>query len=200
MAGQDDKTLAVARPYAAALLDLAGEAGVADQVRDELAEIERLLAEDAAFREFLTDPAIDTQERTTSLERMFRGRAHDLVVDTLQVMNRKGRIALVPAMAAGYRAAHDRLAGRVEVRVTSAVELSAEQRRQLTAAIAAGTGLTPSLVEQVDPALLGGLVVVLGDRKADASVATRLRNLSEALRARASRQLRSGSHVEGMVA
>ena len=84
--------------------------------------------------------------------------------------------------------------------MTSAVPLTDEQRRRLAAAIEGGTGLSPTLVERVDPAILGGLVVRLGDRKADASVATRLNNLSEALRARASRQLRSGSHVEGMVA
>jgi F-type H+-transporting ATPase subunit delta len=159
-----------------------------------------MLAESAPFRDFLTNPAIDGDERSTSIERMFRGRTHDLVVDTLQVMNRKGRIALVPAMAVAYRAAHDELAGRVEVRVTSAVPLSDDQRRRLASAIESGSGLTATLVESVDPGVVGGLVVVVGDRKADASVATKLRNLSEALRSRASRQLRSGSHVEGMVA
>lgn len=200
MAGHDDKTLAIARPYAEALLGLARAAGAEDRVREELDEIARLAAERPAFRDYLDNPAIDAGERREALERIFRGRASDLVVDTLQVMNRKGRIALLPAVAAAYRAAHDEAAGRVEVRVTSAVPLTDAQRRRLVDAIEGGTGLVPKLVERVDPAILGGLVVRLGDRKADASVATRLRNLSEALRARASRQLRSGSHVEGMVA
>lgn len=199
MAGHDDKTLAIARPYAEALLGLARAAGADDRVREELDEIARLAA-GPAFRDYLGNPAVDAGERRESLERIFRGKASDLVVDTLQVMNRKGRIALVPAVAAAYRAAHDEAAGRVEVAVTSAVPLTDPQRRRLVAAIEGGTGLAPKLVERVDPAILGGLVVRLGDQKADASVATRLRNLSEALRARASRQLRSGSHVEGMVA
>lgn len=200
MEGYDDKTMAVARPYAEALLGLAEQAGAAAEVREELTAIERLVAERPGFRDFLTTPSIDVDERRDSLERTFRGRASDLVVDTLQVMNRKGRIALVPAVAAAYRDAHDRLERRVEVRVTSAVPLEDEQRRRLAAAIESGTGLEPTLVERVDPSLIGGLVVTVGDTKIDASVASRLRKLSEALRARASRQLGSGSHVEGKVA
>lgn len=200
MEGYDDKTMAVARPYAEALLGLAGKAGAAAEVREELTAIERLVAEQPGFRDLLTNPAIDADERRGSLERLFRGRASDLVVDALQVMNRKGRIALVPAVAAAYRAAHDRLERRVEVRVASAVPLDDGQRKSLAAAIEGGTGLAPTLVERVDPSLVGGLVVSLGDTKIDASVASRLRKLSEALRARASRQLGSGSHVEGKVA
>lgn len=200
MASHDDKTLAAARPYAEALVGLAEEAGTAAEVREELTAIERLAADSADFRDFLVNPAIDTDERTQSLERMFRGRASDVVVDALQVMNRKGRIALAPAVAAVYRQLHDRFEKRVEVRVTSAVPLGDEQRRHLAEAIERSTGLTPTLDERVDPAIVGGLVVALGDVKVDASIATRLKNLSEALRERASRQLRSGSHVEGMVA
>jgi F-type H+-transporting ATPase subunit delta len=200
MASHDDTNLAAARPYAEALVGLAEEAGVAAEAREELEAIERMAAESAAFRDYLVDPAVDAEERRASLERMFRGRLSDLVVDTLQVMNRKGRIALAPAVAAAYRQLHDRIERRVEVRVTSAVPLSEEQRRHLAAAIERSTGLEPTLDERVDAAILGGLVVALGDVKVDASIASRLKNLSEALRQRASRQLRSGSHVEGMVA
>lgn len=199
-ARHDNETLAVARPYAEALLGLAAEAGTAGEVRIELEAIERLAAQNPGFRDYLVNPAVDAAARKRGIERMFRGKASDLVVDTLQVMNRKGRAALAPAVAAAYRALHDQRERRVEVRVTSAVPLDDEQRRRLAAAIERGTGLTPSLVERVDPALVGGLIVALGDTKVDASIATRLKNLSEALRERASRQLRSGSHVEGMVA
>lgn len=199
-ARHDNQTLAVARPYAEALLAIAEEAGSADQVREELEAIERLAAGNPDFAEYLVNPAVDAEARKNGLERMFRGKASDLVVDTLQVMNRKGRAALAPAVAAAYRALHDRREHRVEVRVTSAVPLDDAQRRRLAAAIERGTGLTPSLVERVDASLVGGLVVALGDTKVDASLARRLENLSEALRERASRQLRSGSHVEGMVA
>jgi F-type H+-transporting ATPase subunit delta len=196
----DDKTAAVARVYAAALLALAEEDGRADEVRDELTALEELVERSPAFHDFLVSPAIGADERSASLEKALRGRASDLVADAVQVMNRKGRSGLLPAVAATYREAHDVLRQRVEVRVTSALPLTAAQRERLAAAVEAATGRQPSLEERVDPAILGGLVVQLGDRKADASLATRLKNLSAALLARASRQLRSGSHVEGMVA
>jgi F-type H+-transporting ATPase subunit delta len=196
----DDKTAAVARVYAAALLALAEEDGRADEVRDELTALEELVERSPAFHDFLVSPAIGADERSASLEKALRGRASDLVADAVLVMNRKGRALLLPALIATYAEAHDRLRRKVEVRVTSALPLSDDQRRRLAAAVEAATGLEPILVERVDPGIVGGLVVQVGDRKADASVVTRVKNLSAALLARASRQLRSGSHVEGMVA
>ena len=196
----DDRTVAVSRVYAEALLTLAEEAGTADEVRRELAGLEELFAGRPAIREFLLNPAVDADQRAASLERALRGRLSDLLVDTLLVMNRKGRALLLPALIATYAEAHDRLRRKVEVRVTSALPLSDDQRRRLAAAVEAATGLEPILVERVDPGIVGGLVVQVGDRKADASVATRVKNLSAALLARATRQLRSDSHVEGMVA
>lgn len=195
--GFDDKEVALARVYADALLRLADEAGAADEVREEMDALGSLYAADPAFRDFLANPGIDADERRSSLEAMFRGRLSDLGVDFLQVLNRKQRSALLPAVVAGYRRAHDRLRRRVEVRVSSARPLSDDQRRRLAAAIRRRTGMEAGFDETVEPQLLGGMVVQIGDAKTDGSAATRLHNLSEALLARASREIHSGTHVEG---
>lgn len=193
----DDKALALARVYADALLRLADEAGRADEVREELDALASLHAADPAFRDFLANPGIDADERRASLETMFRGRLSDLGVDFLQVLNRKQRSALLPAVIAAYHGAHDRLRRRVEVRVRSARPLSDDQRRRLAAAIRRRTGMEAGFDETVDPGLLGGMVVQIGDAKTDGSASARLHNLSEALLARASREIHSGTHVEG---
>ncbi len=199
MEGYDDRTAAVAAVYADAVLELAAERGEEDEVREELDALAGMVRSDRGFREFLSNPAIDSADRAESLERTLSGRTSGLVLDTLQVMNRKGRLGLLPALAVAYRASHDRLRHRVVVKVTSAVPLADAQRDELAAAIEAATRRTPSFEERVDPGLLGGLVVQIGDRKADNSVATRLKNLSKALLG-ASRQMRTGSHVEGNLA
>ena len=196
MAGSSDKGAAIAAVYAEAMLGLAERRGQADELRAELEELARLAAGDPGFAAFLANPLIDPERRAGSLEKMLRGEASDLLVDALQVINRKGRIALLPQIAAAYVARHDTLRGVVEVRVASAVPLAGDQRERLRAAVKARTGRTPRLVESVDAELLGGLVIRIGDRKADATIATRLRTLSEALLARASREIVRGTHVE----
>ena len=197
MASYDDKALAVARVYADALIEVAAEQDAADEVREELDSLAELYASDPAFREFLTNPAIDQDERQEGQETFFRGRLLDVTVDALQVLNEKDRSALLPAVVAAYRQAHDRLRRRVEVKVVSALPLTEPQRARLAQAVERRTGRTPSFEERVDPSLIGGLVVRIGDEKTDGSVATRLHNLSEALLARASREIHSGTYVEG---
>lgn len=193
----DDKHRAVARVYAEAMLQLAAAAGTAAALRDELDSLAALARTNPAFADFLANPSIDDDERRESLERMFRGKLSDLAVDALQVLNRKGRSALLPAVAAEYRRADDERQRRVEVRVTSARPLTDDQRGRLAAAIERRTGYAASFDERVDPSLLGGLVVQIGDEKTDGSAVTRLHNLTAALLARASREIHSGTYVEG---
>ena len=76
--------------------------------------------------------------------------------------------------------------------MTSAVALSEALREALRLAAAERTNRQPILVERVDPELLGGLVVAIGDEKIDCSVSTELEKMEVALRDRASRELLSG--------
>ncbi|HEX2251900.1 MAG TPA: ATP synthase F1 subunit delta [Thermoanaerobaculia bacterium] len=195
MASFDDKARAVAQVYATAMLETADEQGAADALREELDELGALVASDRALRDYLTNPAADAGERSRVIERLFRGRTSDLLVDSLQVLNRKGRMALLAAVVAAYGESHDVLRRRVRVKVASAVPLTAAQRARLEQAVLASTGSAPSLEETVDPSLLGGMVVRIGDRKTDGSVRTKLQAMNEALLARASRQIRTGTHV-----
>lgn len=197
MARFDDEMLAVARVYADAMLELAEKRGEAESLNDELAELARLYERDPGFRDFVTSPLIDAEEREGSIERVFRGRASELLVDSLQILNRKGRMALVPAVAEVFRRLYRAHLRQVEVDVISAVALSDGQRERLEAAIRRRTGREAMLSESVDPSLLGGMVVRLEDQKIDASVATQLERLSETLLDRASRELGSREHVEG---
>lgn len=197
----DDKQRAVARVYAVAMLSLAtgsgSGTGVADSLREELDAVAAMTRSNPGFADFLANPVIDADERQVSLERMFRGKLSDLAVDSIQVLNRKGRSALLPAVAAEYRRVHDRHQRRIEVQVTSAKPLTDDQRGRLAAAIEKRTGFAPTFDERVDASLLGGMVVRIGDEKTDGSAVTRLHNLTEALLARASREIHSGTYVEG---
>ncbi len=196
MSSIDDKTIAIARVYSEALLSLARSQGREEGFHQELHELVDLQERDPAVADLLNNPLIEPRRRRASLERAFRNRASDLLVDTLQVLNTKGRLRLLPAIAHTYEEALDQLEARVDVRLVSAIPLTDLHREQIRSAIHRSTGQQARLSERVDPSLLGGMVIQIGDRKADASVTTQLRVLSDALMARASRQILSGAHVE----
>jgi F-type H+-transporting ATPase subunit delta len=126
------------------------------------------------------------------IEKAFRGRASDLLVDSLQVIGRKGRLGSLRAVATEYRKALRHLRGGMDVHIRTAVPLTDALRARLTDAITAAVDRKPTLIEHVDPSLVAGVVIELEGRKVDASLASRLHQLTEALLARASREIQSG--------
>ena len=194
----DDRDIAVARVYSRALLGLANQAGKADEVREQLLELGRYAVEDEGFGRFVGSPLIDEDQRAASIDSMFRGRVDNLVVDTLQVMNRKGRLALIPALAEAFRRDLREARNRVDVRVATAVPLSDELRAELETVLAEYTGKTPNLHEEVDNDLIGGLVLRIGDRKVDASVQNEIRKYDQLLRELAEREI-LGTRGEALV-
>ncbi len=193
MAAFNDQDMPVARVYSAAMLQLAERQGEVDALLDELQDIAAQVDKDEAFCRFLSSPTVDAAVRKETLEKLFRGRYSDLLVNSLQILNGKGRLGLLGAVAEAYRLAYDERGSRVEVRVVTATPLTDALRERLGAALHRRTGKTATLVETVDASMLGGLVVTIGDTKFDASVATKVRHLAGALQERASREIQGGT-------
>ncbi len=175
--------------YARSLLGLAADGKEAGAIEAELAALAGLLAADPELASYFSSPLVDDEARAATLEKAFRGRASELVVNTLQVMNGKGRLRLVPALAEAYRLENEHRRGEVDVEVTTAVALSDEMRRRIAVSASRYSGRTARLVEKVDPSLLGGLVLKIGDRKIDSSLARQLHAAREGLFERASQEL-----------
>jgi F-type H+-transporting ATPase subunit delta len=189
----DDRDLAVGRLYAEAMLTLAEERDSSEALLDELRELVEFLDRSPKVEHFLSSLMVDEEGRARVLDDLFKSQASELLLDSLQVINRKGRLGQLRAIVESYRAALRDLRGWVDVKVRTAVPLDEAQRGRLQNAIAASTGRKPALIERVDRALIGGLVVEFEGKKFDASVASRLQDVSEALLARASREIHSGT-------
>lgn len=200
MANVDDRELEVGRIYAEAMLGLAEQNGQSDALRDELQELVAFLDQNPKVEKFLSSPLVDEQARARVIESLFRGKASDLLADSLQVINRKERTGSLRAIAEAYRIAHRELRGLMDVHVRTAVPLSDALRKRLVETLAASTRRQPTLIEKVDPSMIGGLVVEIEGRKFDASVASRLKDLSAALLARASREIHRGDRGGAYVA
>jgi F-type H+-transporting ATPase subunit delta len=201
MANVDSREAGVASVYARAMLELAAAQGQEDELLAELHDLSRTVEDDAELATFLASPLVSGEARAEVLEKVFRRRASDLLVDSLEVINRKGRLGLLPAIAAAYRGEYRELRGLVDVRVTTAVPLNEAQRASLSRAVAGFTGKQPQLIERVDPSILGGLVVEVAGEKVDSSLATQLRDVGMALAQRAAQELHGGARLfEGMEA
>lgn len=188
----DEREIAVAGVYARSLLALAREDGAESAIGEQLAALAALGESQPELHGFLADPLIEAETRGEALEKMLRGRTSSLLLDCLLVMNRKGRLGLLPALAVAYRQELDVLRQEVDVEVTTAVPLDDEQREVLSRAVERYARRKPRLRATVDASILGGMVVRVGDRKIDGSVARDLAQLGERLVERAAKEIQSG--------
>lgn len=197
MASVDERQREVGRLYGEVILHVAEQQGQAEALRDELAELVRYLDRTPELEQLFSSPLIEEGPLAKVIEKAFRGKASDLLVDSLQVINHKGRLGSLRAIAAEYRAALLKQGGWIDVHVRTAVPLTDALRARLITAVAAATSRKPVLIEHVDPSVVAGLVIEIEGRKIDASLASRLHQLTGALLARASREIQSGkAYVE----
>lgn len=192
MAESLDTQLALADVYAAALFELAREAGTIDDTRDELDELVKLEKQEPDFAALMASSAIGTERREAALETLFRGRLSDTVLNALLVMNRNERSGLVAALSRRFVVRLDRHANQVVVTATSAFELSKDQKKDVLSTAAEITGKTPLVDFVVAPELLGGLVLQIEDWRFDNSVRRQLRVARTRLDERGERGLEVG--------
>jgi len=171
----------LARVYAEALLSLAQADGKADDIGGELAGVATdVIAKNPAVAQFLDNPAVTAKTKLPILGAAFGGTS-DLFKKFLHVLAENNRLGLLRDIHAAYRSLRDRQAGRVRVVVRSAAALDDRQTNELQQTLAAKLGKQPILNVRVEPELLGGLIVQIGDRVYDSSVRTRLDTLRNTL-------------------
>lgn len=191
MAETFDEQLTLADVYAAALFALARESDTIAATRSELEELVKLTDVEPQFAEFMRSGAVDDDHRRESLERMFRGKLSDHVLNTLQVMNDHGRAALLAPLLRAFVLREGHAAGRIEVTATTAVELDTQQREEVRKLAAELSGKEPLVDYQVDPGVLGGLVLQIGDYRFDDSVRRHLQIAGGRLAERGDRGVRA---------
>ena len=163
-----------ARPYAEALLNVIEAEGEPDLALDEFDELVHVLRANPLFADRLSDPSRAAAEKDRVLVETFEGRASDIVVRFLRVLNRHGRLAMIAPVVLEARRLRDRRLNRRAVEVRSAVPLDDDQKRGIVDRLAGWIGGTPVVSWNVQPNLLGGLIVKVGDQLHDASLKNRL--------------------------
>ncbi|HEY6058755.1 MAG TPA: F0F1 ATP synthase subunit delta [Candidatus Limnocylindrales bacterium] len=171
-----------ARRYAEALFELAGAPGrpkdTAERWREELRGAAEVVGDDRVAGA-LANPAIPWAERATLVERLLAGRVSNEVRNLVRLLAQRGRAGLSPAVATEYSRLVARSRGIASATVTSARPLTEPELAAIRERIESIAGSAVDLKEAVDPSLIGGVTVRIGDRLIDASVRGRLERLRE---------------------
>lgn len=171
------KTDRVGRVYAEALLELADEANAVDTIADQLADLLPILDAEGELHRLLINPAIADAERGAIVKRVFEGKVHPLLFKMLRVLGDKGRLGSLPEVASGYLLAVAEQRGQVDVIAYVASALEPDESVRVAEQIGTALGKRVTLTQKVDPSLIGGMKIKVGDRLIDASVASQLRTL-----------------------
>jgi F-type H+-transporting ATPase subunit delta len=183
----------IARVYAEALLNAAEARGQAEAILEELgALLTDVGGKEPQLDAFLTSAAIGRHRKADAIDKVFQGRADELLVNFLQVLNDHQRLELLRAIWLAARRLQDARQRRVRVKVDSAVQLQPEHESRLIDNIRNILHYEPVLEKTVDPDLLGGMIVRVGDWLYDGSVRSELQHIRTQLVARSSHEIQSG--------
>jgi F-type H+-transporting ATPase subunit delta len=182
----------VARVYATALLNEVWKRIRGQETLDELEGLVQLLHERPDFATYLHDPSVSRETRAAVLHKAFDGRVSDLVVDFLMILNEHDRLGNLFPTVRAFRQMYEERQNRQRVQVRSAKPLAEEQLNRLLGELRQFMSRDPVLETRIDPELLGGFVVKVGDWLYDASVRTQLQAIRNRVTERSSYEIQSG--------
>lgn len=167
----------IARNYAETLFALAEKNGgmaTVEAYASAIEEVAEMLRDEPALRRFLETPRVSLDEKKAALRKAFTGRSDDAFLRFLLIVLEKRRQTLLMEIAAEYQDLLDKAKGRVRARVTLSEEPDEALERGIVETLQNRLGKAVLAEFEVDPALLGGVVVRVGDEILDGSLRSRL--------------------------
>jgi F-type H+-transporting ATPase subunit delta len=167
--------------YARALFEQAQAEGAVSRVEEELFRLRELLKGSPDLLQFLKDPNIKREGKRQALSELFQGRVSALVLNTLITLtdqDRGGRLVhIIEEFSTVASAARQQVTGEV----TTAIHLDDATLARLAAELSRITGKKVQLLQKIDPAILGGAIIQVGEQIIDGSLRRRLDQIKEKL-------------------
>ncbi len=184
MAGEDHIVPGMAGRYATALFDLALEQKALDAVRQDLDRFDALIAESPDLARLVRSPVFGAEEQLKALSAILdKAGIKGIAANFLRVITTNRRLFAVRDMIRGFRALLARHRGEVTAQVTVAEQLSEKNRDALKSALKSVTGGKDiDLAVDVEPGIIGGLIVKIGSRMIDSSLRTKLNAIKFAMK------------------
>jgi len=166
----------IAEVYARSLFEVAQDQGQLDEIHEELDQFADVLSEDRQLQLFFFSPYFSSDEKKDGVAKVIEG-GNDYFVRFLELLAEKHRLPVLFRIRREFDSLWAKEQKLLEVSVTSAVELDEETVNGIGKKIEEQTGNKVELTSQVDPDLIGGLVIRVGNMVLDASVRNRLERL-----------------------
>ena len=166
----------LARIYSDSLFEVATQEGKLDVIRDQLGQFADAVRDNRSLQVFLFSPYFSTEEKKAGLERALEG-TDDVLMRFLELLVEKHRMPVLFRIREEYDGLWEEAERRLGVEITSAVELDQATAADVAEQIGKHTGRHVELRRHVDPEIIGGLVLRVGNSILDASVRTRLESL-----------------------
>ncbi|HEY9879578.1 MAG TPA: ATP synthase F1 subunit delta [Leptolyngbyaceae cyanobacterium] len=171
-------TSELTEPYAKALMSIAKDSNLADQVGEEADRILELLGSSEELAQFLASPLINPEAKKGVLSQVTADQVSPFVSNFLMIVVDRGRIMYLADILRQYKTLLRELNQTVLADVTAAVDLTNEQREAIQNRVKEMTGAQQvDLSIQVDPALIGGLIIKVGSQVVDASLRGQIRRI-----------------------
>ena len=162
--------------YAKAILEFATEAGKAEAVNADMKQIATSIAGSQELKDFLANPIIKIEVKKASVEAIF-SKAEPETVKLFQLLNENKRFEILQQIAIQYNAVFDENNGIQVAKVTTAIAITPELEKLVLAKIATFSNKKITIENTVNPEIIGGFILRIGDMQYNASVANKLQEL-----------------------
>jgi len=168
----------IALRYDKSLLSLAIEQGALEEVRRDMEMLDNLCKENRDFRLMLQSPVVSHQKKLAILKAIFGKKAHKLTIGLFEIISRRNREEILPDLAAVFREQYNEYKGIATASLVTTYPVEEEQRKEFKEYVKKTTqAKSVELKEEIDPGIIGGYVLKIGDRQIDNSLRTKLKEL-----------------------
>jgi F-type H+-transporting ATPase subunit delta len=171
--------LTVASRYAKSLIDLAQEQNIVEVIKGDMELFHHTLKANPELKAVLANPIVSHSKKIKILDEIFASKVNKVSIAFFKLMVNKSRGEVLYTTAEEYVNMYDVKNHIIKATVVSATALSEANKKKMVEDIQAATGGTIKLDAKVDPTLIGGFVLTVGDRQVDTSIANDLQKLKK---------------------
>ena len=173
------KNLKPAKTYAGALIELSCDTLSYDKIYEDLNFVLNTISQNQDLADFLNSPPVSKADKKDVLAKIFGGRIEESVLNFLFLLNENSRLDILEDIFSSFRGFVDEEKNILNAYITSAIELTDEQKQNLVSKLQNKTGKAINPEYKLDNTIMGGFIIKINDTVIDLSLKNRIENLKK---------------------